>query len=178
MLILTKPLGTGVITTAIRSGKAESSWIESALEVMSRLNKDAAASLAMLGAAVHGVTDITGFGFLGHAWEMASASGVSLRFDSGKILLIQGALECARGGFIAAGLKKNQEFLDECVRFADSINPDLRKLLLDPQTSGGLLVSIQPEFADEACFRLEKAGCYAMQVGRAVEKTYPFIEVF
>jgi selenide,water dikinase len=178
VLVLTKPLGTGVITTAIQAGKAESSWIESALEIMSSLNKNAAASLATLGAAVHCVTDITGFGLLGHAWEMASGSSASLRFDSGKIVLIEGALECARGGFIAAGLKNNQGFLGGCIRFADTISPDLQKLLWDPQTSGGLLVSIDPELADEACSRLENAGCYAMQVGRAVEKTSPLIEVF
>lgn len=177
-LVLTKPLGTGVITTAIREGKAQSSWIESAIEIMRRLNKDAAASLATLGKAVHSVTDITGFGLLGHAWEMATASGVSLCFDSGKIELIEGALECVRGGFIAGGLTKNQEFLGDCARFADSVGSELQKLLVDPQTSGGLLVSIQPEFAEEACSRLEKSGCSAKQVGKVVEKTSPVIEVF
>ena len=82
VIVLTKPLGTGVIATAIRAGKAQSSWIESAMDIMRRLNKDAAASLATLGPAVHSVTDVTGFGFLGHASEMAAASGVSLRFQS------------------------------------------------------------------------------------------------
>jgi len=178
ILILTKPLGTGVIATAIRAGKAESSWIQSASAVMCRLNKDAATSLAPLGQAVHCVTDITGFGFIGHAWEMATASGVSLHFDSGKIEPIDGALECVRGGFIAGGLKKNQEFVGNCVRFADSVSSEMQKLLLDPQTSGGLLVSIQPEFAEEACSKLEKAGCSSMQVGKAVEKTSPLIEIF
>lgn len=178
MLLLTKPLGTGVIATAIRAGKAKSSWVESAISVMRRLNKDAATSLAALGPAVHCVTDITGFGFLGHAWEMATASDVSLHLDSGKIELIEGALECVRGGFIAGGLKKNQEFVGDCARFADSVGSELQKLLLDPQTSGGLLVSIQPESAEEACSKLIKAGCSAMQVGKVVEKTSPLIEVF
>ncbi len=177
-LILTKPLGTGVIATAIRAGKAQASWIESAMDIMCRLNRDAAISLATLGKAVHSVTDITGFGFLGHAWEMATASGVSFHLDSGKIKLIEGALECVRGGFIAGGLKKNQEFVGDCARFADSVGSELQKLLLDPQTSGGLLVSIQPESAEEACSRLIKAGCSAMQVGKVVEKTSPLIEVF
>ncbi len=178
ILVLTKPLGTGVIATAIRAGKAESSWIESAVRVMCRLNNDAATSLEALGSAVHCVTDITGFGLLGHAWEMATASGVSLRLDSEKIERIDGALECVRGGFIAGGLKKNREFVGDCVRFADSVSPDWQNLLLDPQTSGGLFASIQPEFAEEACTRLLKVGCSAMQVGKAVEKTSPLIEVF
>jgi selenide,water dikinase len=177
-LVLTKPLGTGVIATAIRAGNAQWSWIEAAISVMRRLNKDAAASLATLGEAVHSVTDITGFGFLGHAWEMATASGVSLRFDSAKIELIEGALECVRGGFIAGGLNKNQEFLGNCVQFTDHVGSELQKLLLDPQTSGGLLVSIQPETAEEACCRLIRAGCSSMQVGKVVEKTSPLMEVF
>jgi selenide,water dikinase len=177
-LLLTKPLGTGVIATAIRAGKAESRWMESAMEHMSRLNRDAASSLAALGDAVHCVTDITGFGLLGHAWEMATASGVSLRFDSGKIELIEGALECARGGFIAGGLKKNQEFFGDCVRFSGNVDSELQKLLFDPQTSGGLMASIQPEFAEEALSRLRDAGCPAIQLGEVVEKTSPLIEVF
>ena len=178
ILVLTKPLGTGVIATAIRAAKAEAAWVESALKVMCRLNKSASISLAALGPAVHCVTDITGFGFLGHAWEMATASGVSLHVDSTKIELIEGAIECVRGGFIAAGLKKNQEFVGDCVRFADRIDSELQKLLLDPQTSGGLLASIHPEFAQEACAKLEDSGCSAMQVGKVVEKTSPLIEVF
>lgn len=177
-LVLTKPLGTGVIATAIRAGNAQTSWIESAIGVMGRLNKDAAASFATLGPAVHSVTDVTGFGFLGHAWEMAKASGVSLRFDSAKIELIEGALECVRGGFIAGGLTKNQEFVGDCVHFADSVGSELQKLLMDPQTSGGLLASIKPESVGEACSRLMEAGCSAMQVGKVVEKTSPLIEVF
>jgi len=177
-LLLTKPLGTGVIATAIRAGKAESHWVESAMEHMSRLNRDASESLAALGKAVHCVTDITGFGLLGHAWEMATASGVSLRFDSAKIVLIEGALECARGGFIAGGLKKNQEFVGDCVRFSGNVNSELQKLLFDPQTSGGLMASIQPEFVEEALSRLHDAGCPAIQLGEVVEKTSPLIEVF
>lgn len=177
VLVLTKPLGTGVIATAIRAGKAKPSWIEAARKVMSRLNKDAAASLAKLGPAVHCVTDVTGFGLLGHAREMAAASGVGVRLESAKIELIEGAVECVRGGFIAGGLKKNQEFVGSCVRFADGIGPERQKLLSDPQTSGGLLAAIQPEFADDACSTLEKAGCRAMRVGKAVKKTSPLIEV-
>ena len=177
-LILTKPLGTGVIATAIRAGQANADWVESAAGTMSRLNRDAAAALAILGDAIHSVTDITGFGFLGHAWEMATASCVSMRLDSGKIELLSGALECARRGFIAGGLKKNREFVGDCAQFADNIQIELQQLLYDPQTSGGLFVALQPESAAQACALLEKAGCPAMRVGEVVSRTSPLIEIY
>jgi selenide,water dikinase len=178
MLLLTKPLGTGVIATALRAGKANESWVEAAVKEMSRLNRDAASAIGSLGRGIHSVTDVTGFGLLGHAWEMATASGVSLRLDSGKIELIDGALECARRGFIAGGLKKNREFVGDCARFAAGVTRELQHLLFDPQTSGGLLVALQPQFAEDACALLEKAGCSAMKVGEVVEKTVPLIEIF
>ncbi len=177
ILLLTKPLGTGVIATALRAGKAEPSWIEGAVKTMSRLNKDAAAAMATLGSAIHSVTDITGFGFLGHAWEMATASNVSLRLDSGTFALLEGALECARGGFIAGGLKKNREFVGDCARFAFRVTVELQQLLFDPQTSGGLLISVQPEFAGNARSLLDAAGCSSMQVGEVIPKTSPIIEI-
>ena len=177
-LILTKPLGTGVIATAIRAGQANADWVESAAGTMSRLNRDAAAALAILGDAIHSVTDITGFGFLGHAWEMATASCVSLRLDSSKIELLSGALECARRGFIAGGLKKNREFVGDCAQFAENVPIELQQLLYDPQTSGGLFVALQPESEARACALLEKAGCPAMRVGEVVSKTSPLIEIY
>jgi selenide, water dikinase len=177
-LFLTKPLGTGVIATAIRAGQADAEWIEGAAATMSRLNRDAASALSTLGPAVHSVTDITGFGFIGHAWEMAAASCVSLRLDSSKIELLSGALECARRGFIAGGLKRNQEFVGDCASFANSVSAELRQLLYDPQTSGGLFVALQPESAAQARDLLEKAGCSAMQVGEVISKISPLIEVY
>jgi selenide,water dikinase len=177
-LILTKRLGTGVVSTAIRAGEADPSWIESASRSMSRLNGDAAGALMILGDAVHSVTDITGFGFLGHAWEVATASGVSLRIDSGKIELLTGAFECAQRGFIAGGLKKNREFVGDCVRFAAGVSEELRLLLFDPQTSGGLLAALHPASVEKARDLLEKAQCDAMAVGEVVQKTSPMIEIF
>lgn len=178
ILLLTKPLGTGVISTALRSGKAQSDWIEDSIRVMSRLNKDAAVALAPLDHAVHSVTDITGFGFLGHAWEMATASNISLRLESNKFEFLKGALECARQGFIAGGLIKNRSFVGDCVHFSSGISSDVQQLLFDPQTSGGLLIAIQPEFVERACAQLQGAGCSAMPVGKVMEKTSPLIEVF
>jgi selenide, water dikinase len=178
VLLLTKPLGTGVIATALRAGKAESSWIEPAVQTMSRLNKDAAEAIANLGSAVHSVTDITGFGFIGHALEMATGSCVSLRLDSSRIGLLDGALECARRGFIAGGLKKNRQFVGDCVQFSSAVPAETQLLLFDPQTSGGLLIALHPESAEEARKLLHKAACPAMQVGDVIPKTSPIIQIF
>jgi selenide, water dikinase len=177
VLLLTKPLGTGVIATAIRAGKSDPLWTDAAVQVMSRLNKDAVETLGGISHAIHSVTDITGFGFLGHAMEMATASCAGLRIDTRRIEWIPGALECARNGYLAGGLKKNREFAGSCVRFADGVPAELQNLLFDPQTSGGLLIAIQPEFAEEARTRLAGSGCTAMQVGEVVDKTSPPIEV-
>jgi selenide, water dikinase len=176
-LLLTKPLGTGVIATAVRAGEAEPGWIESAVSNMSRLNRDAAAALETLQGAIHSVTDITGFGFLGHASEMASASGVSLRFESSEIELLEGAVQCARSGYVAGGLRKNREFLGDCIRFAGDVSPELQLLLFDPQTSGGLLVAVERESTQRASALLKKAKCPAMIVGEVVEPTSPLIDV-
>jgi selenide,water dikinase len=177
-LFLTKPLGTGVLTTALRAGKAESKWIDRAVEVMRQLNREAAAALAAIPDAIHAVTDISGFGLLGHAWEMATASSVSLRLSIHNIDLLEGAIECARAGFLAGGLKKNQEFISGCTRFSENISTELQNLLFDPQTSGGLLVAVDPNAADDAKAALEKADCYAMRIGEAMTKTAPIIDVF
>jgi selenide,water dikinase len=177
VLLLTKALGTGVIATALRSGKAKSPWVNAAVQSMSRLNKDAAAALNTLGNAVHSATDITGFGFIGHAWEMASASGTSLCFDSKSIEILEGALDCVRDGFIPGGLTKNREFVGDCARFAPTVPLDLQNLFFDPQTSGGLLVAIDPQLCSEACDRLAYAQSAAMRVGEVLEKSGPLIEV-
>jgi selenide, water dikinase len=176
-LFLTKPLGTGVIATALRAEKAESSWIEGSAQNMMRLNKDAAEALTCLGSAIHSVTDITGFGFLGHAMEMAIASGVSLRLDSNRIEFLEGALDCARRGFIAGGLKKNRQFVGDCAQFSVAVSAETQLLLFDPQTSGGLLIAVQPELAEKASDLLKKAGCPAMHVGEVVPKTSPLIYI-
>jgi selenide,water dikinase len=176
-LLLTKPLGTGVIATALRSGKAEPSWVEGAVRAMSRLNKDAAEAMEKMGDAVHSVTDVTGFGFIGHAWEMAAASNVSLRLNGSRFEFLDGARECAARGFLAGGLKKNREFVGDCARFAPSVPAELQHLLFDPQTSGGLLIALQEEAADEALGLLRRAGCSAAKVGVVLEKTSPAIEV-
>ncbi len=176
-LLLTKPLGTGVITTALRAGKAKAAWVEAAVGSMCRLNRTAAEALASLPGGVNAATDITGFGLLGHAWEMAVASGVSLRLRSDAIELLAGALECASSGYIAGGLKKNREFAGDCVKFGENVSEELRLLLFDPQTSGGLLATVTHDQAPAAQLAVRAAGSPCMLIGEAIEKTGPLISV-
>ena len=176
-LLLTKPLGTGVITTALRKGAAKDEWIEAVTATMARLNRDAARALLQANDGVHTVTDITGFGLLGHAHELATGSKVSLRLDSSAFEWIDGALECAAAGHLAGGLKKNREFIGDCIEFAGSVSEDLRNLLYDPQTSGGLLAAVAPGSVEAAQKALRDAACSAMLVGEVVEKTAPLLAV-
>jgi len=177
-LLLTKPLGTGVISTALRKGAAKDSWVEAAVKAMTTLNRDAALALAAGKDAVHCVTDITGFGLLGHIHELATGSKVSLRIDTSQLEFLEGALECAAAGHLAGGLKKNREYIGGCVEFADSVPEDVRHLLFDPQTSGGLLAAVAPNQLDAACKTLAEVHCSAMLIGEVLEKTSPLLEVF
>jgi len=139
-LVFTKALGTGVIATALKRGMAKPDWVDSAAESMLTLNR--AACEAMLRFDVHACTDITGFGFLGHAREMAVASGVTLEIETSRIRLLAGALECVRAGAVPGGLGNNRGFAESCVESGNEIDPALVTLLYDPQTSGGLLISL------------------------------------
>jgi selenide,water dikinase len=176
-LLLTKSLGTGLIATAIRAGSASPEWIQSAVQSMIGLNRNAANALKTLKLTVHAATDITGFGFLGHAWEMATASRTSLRFDHSRFLYLDGAMDCLRNGYIAGGLKKNREFIGESVQFSSKVSGDIQQILFDPQTSGGLLVAVDPKVAETARNLLVEKGCPCMLVGEVVEKRTPLIEV-
>jgi selenide,water dikinase len=176
-LLLTKPLGTGVITTALRKGEARDSWVDAAVAAMSGLNRAAAEALQPFSASIHAVTDVTGFGLLGHAQEMATGSGVSLRLDSSQMEWIEGALDCARAGHLAGGLKNNREFVGDCAAFEASVPPEVQHLLYDPQTSGGLLVAIAADHVQAAQKALRAAGCPAMLVGEVLPKTSPLIAI-
>jgi selenide, water dikinase len=186
VLVLTKPLGTGVLATALKQGRALQEHMGRAIASMACLNRQAAAALeeTAAGAArgdgtgpIHAVTDITGFGLLGHAREMAVASGVSFEMEHGQIGLLDGALEAARGGYLAGGLKNNREFVGPCVEFGPTVAEVFRNLLFDPQTSGGLLASIAPDAAPGAMAALERHGVAARAIGRVVEKTSPLLRV-
>lgn len=139
-LVFTKSLGTGVIATALKRGIAQPTWVDAAVESMLTLNRTACD--AMLQFDVHACTDITGFGFLGHAREMAVGSAVTLEVETSRIPLLPGALDCVRAGAVPGGLRNNRDFAASCVQAATGIDPALVDLLYDPQTSGGLLISL------------------------------------
>ena len=182
VLFLTKAIGTGVIATGLKAGKSPGGSVEAAIASMTRLNREAADALHEVESAagpspIHAVTDVTGFGLLGHAREMAVGSNVSLRLDHAKVPLLSGALESARGGFLAGGLKNNREFIEGCVEISSSVSDDFRALLFDPQTSGGLLIAVAAESAAALRAALERHRVPASQIGFVLAKTSPLIEI-
>ncbi len=182
VLLLTKPIGTGVIATALKAGSAPAGAVEAATHSMTQLNRAAAQALhelkdAAADTAIHAVTDITGFGLLGHAREMAIGSGVSLRIESARVPLLTGAADAARGGFLAGGLKSNREFVEACVDFAPSVPEEIRALLFDPQTSGGLLIAVAKEQIAELNAALGRHKIRAAQIGEVVQKRSPLVSV-
>jgi selenide,water dikinase len=183
LLVLTKALGSGVISTALKRDRAQESWVNAATQMMASLNRPAADVLRQLDgldgtpSAVHAATDVTGFGLIGHAKEMASCSRVSLRIDHQKIEYLPGAVEAAHGMFFSAGLKNNREFAQDHVRFAPSVSEHFRALLFDPQTSGGLLASLAPESANRAVEARTQRGVSARVIGEILPKQPPLIEI-
>lgn len=189
VLLFTKPLGTGVITTALKKDKATADSLAAAVTAMTTLNRDAAAALREIdeksGVAkpIHAVTDVTGFSLLGHAREMAlgdPAHGiepVSFEIDYRAFAYLPGAVEAAREGHLSGGLKNNRAFIGDCAAFDPSVPPEYQDLLFDPQTSGGLLVSISPELADAAISALDRHGVSARRIGKVIQKTNPLIMV-
>ena len=176
-LILTKGLGTGVISTAIKQGKARQAWIDAATKSMTTLNARAAEVAASGKFTVHAATDVTGFGLIGHAREMAAGSGVSLRIDSAKVPLLEGALDCVRGGFIPGGLKNNREFAECLVGYEANVPEEIRTILFDPQTAGGLLLSVARSDADSLVTALNNAGVPAVEIGEVLPQEKPLIRV-
>ncbi len=170
-LILTKPIGTGVITTALKQNKAQESWVAAAISQMTKLNKQASDLIVKESFDVHAVTDVTGFGLMGHARELARGSEVSLEIQVEAIPLLEGALEAVHLGAVPAGLLANREFA-ECIVScgpASDIAEDLKTLLYDPQTSGGLLISLSAQKADELVTRLHALGIFAAMIGRVLD---------
>lgn len=175
MLILTKPLGTGVIATALKKNRASDAALREATASMVTLNRGAADALGKFSAGIHAVTDITGFGLLGHAHELAVASGVSLAFDHRGFVFFKGALGYAREGHLAGGLKNNREYVGECAQFDSCVPEEVRALLFDPQTSGGLLVAMDESIARAVREGLEARGVQVQRVGRVLEQRSPLM---
>ena len=174
-LLLTKALGTGVISTAIKKGKAEAAWIDAAVRSMTTLNKRAAEVISGGDFKVNAMTDVTGFGLIGHAREMALASEVSLYLQSSRIPLLEGALECVRAGHVPGGLKNNRDFAECLVEYDDAVPEDVRTMLFDPQTAGGLLIATSESKA--LLSALKKAGISAVEIGKVLPRSKPAISV-
>jgi selenide,water dikinase len=192
-LLFTKPLGTGVITTALKKDAATTESLRAAVAAMTTLNREAAdvlravEDLAGNQRPIHAVTDVTGFSLLGHAREMAlgaaalygtaSVQAVSFEISYAAFAYLPGAEQAARNGHISAGLKNNRAFVGDCVEFAADVPPEFRDLLFDPQTSGGLLAAVAPDFADLTIAELQRHGVSARKVGTVVAKQSPLIFV-
>jgi selenide,water dikinase len=145
LLVFTKRIGTGVIATALKRGIADENSVAAATSQMLTLNR--AACDAMLRRQVHACTDVTGFGLLGHAREMALASGVTLSIEAHSLEMLPGALEASKAGAHSGGLRNNRGFVESCVAMRADLPGDLEALLYDPQTSGGLLISLSEQEA-------------------------------
>ncbi|MEQ1473360.1 MAG: selenide, water dikinase SelD [Candidatus Acidiferrum sp.] len=198
VLIFTKPLGTGVITTALKKDQAKPPSIEAAVAAMTTLNRAAALALAQLeedstnaanqeteraGNPIHAVTDVTGFGLLGHAREMAlgdptrGVESVSFTIDHTAFNYLPGATQAARDGHLSGGLKNNRAFVAECAAFSAEVPQEFQDLLFDPQTSGGLLIAVDPNAAAGCIVTLSRHGVEARQIGHVIAKRSPLIFV-
>jgi len=183
VLLLTKSIGTGVLSTALKKNRLAAGDLEAAIASMTQLNRPASEALQEVqgkgGKAqpIHAVTDVTGFGLLGHAREMAlgdpsrNIAPVSLEIEHTAFTYLPGAVEAARAGFLPGGLKNNRDFIGDCVGFAESVPQEYRDLLFDPQTSGGLLIAISPESAEAAISTLDRYGASARRIGKVINKT-------
>jgi selenide,water dikinase len=160
-LLFTKSLGTGVISTAIKKERAEPAWIDAAVRSMTTR--------------VNSMTDVTGFGLIGHAREMVLASDMSIQISAGKVPLLPGALDCVRAGYIPGGLKNNRDFAECLVEYDDLVPDEVRALLFDPQTAGGLLIST-PD-GPSLTRALNGAGVAAVEIGHVLLNAKPRIRI-
>ena len=168
VLILTKPIGTGVISTGIKMAKAPAAVVAESIATMLTPGKYAAEAIAKFD--VRGATDVTGFALLGHTWEMACASNVTIEIDSARVPLISGALDLVLAGLLTGADKTNREYVGEEVSVAATVDPNLMKLFYDPQTAGGLLLSISADRAEELLTELRRNYPRAEIIGRVSER--------
>ena len=169
VLIYTKPLGIGVLTTAIKADMAKPEEIEEVSEVMTTLNK--AASEAMVEVGVNACTDITGFGFLGHLYEMVKFSKVGAEIYTENLLFVKGAITYASMGLLPAATYENVDYVGDFAEFSESVDEDKKMLLYDPQTSGGLLIAVPEEKADELIAKLREKGVkWIQKAGKIVKE--------
>jgi selenide, water dikinase len=171
VLLLTKSLGTGVISTALKFQRAPAHAIDAAVASMTTLNRAAAEALGRLPpGTVHGCTDVTGFGLIGHAMEMAAASRCTLEIDAASVPLLPGARDLV-GGNVPGGGRTNAQHFGTSTQVAADVPPDLIQLFYDPQTSGGLLISLAETDMSVALDVLRSAGVAATNIGRVTESS-------
>jgi selenide,water dikinase len=162
-VILTKAIGTGLITTALKRSKASATHVEGAVASMIELNRRAAEVALEFG--VHTMTDVSGFGLIGHVLEVAKASHISVQINHSRVPLLPGTLEYSREGFCAGGLISNQEFFGKHVLMSESIPPEIQNALYDPQTSGGLLIFCTRPSANAFLAGLRAKSIDAVEIG-------------
>jgi selenide,water dikinase len=168
VIILTKPIGTGVISTGIKFEKTTPEIAASSVATMLTPGKYAAEAMREFD--VQGATDVTGFALLGHAWEMAKASNVSLFIEPAAVPLLEGALELAAAGVITGADKTNREYVGDDIEIDDSVSKEMRRLLFDPQTAGGMLISIAEDRSQDLLRRLRENYPTATVIGRVAER--------
>jgi selenide,water dikinase len=176
LLLLTKPLGSGIASTAVKRGIAPAALVDRIVEVMSELNRAAGEVLAASGA-VHALTDVTGFGLLGHAWEMAEGSGVALRLRAEAVPVIEGVHDLAAQDVVPGGSKANLRWVLPNVRLAPGLRETTGIVLADAQTNGGLLAAVDRGRADAVQAALAAAGVRAVVIGEVLPGDPPRIEV-
>jgi selenide,water dikinase len=172
-VITSAHVGTGAPSASSGQALTRPAELRSAAQVLSDSRRRASGPRW----SVHALTDVTGFGLIGHAREMALASNVSLVFHSGNIPVIEGALDCIHAGYIPGGLKANRDFAECLVGYDPLVPDDIRTLLFDPQTAGGLLISVATEDAGPLARALEDAGVSAVEIGEVISRTKPLIRV-
>jgi len=175
VLILTKPIGTGVISTGIKLAKASPEIVAESIATMLTPGKYAAEAIAKFD--VKAATDVTGFALLGHTWEMACASNVTIEIDATRVPLIKGALELAGAGLLTSGDKTNREYVGEQIEIASTVDSNQVKLFYDPQTAGGLLLAISADRAEELLRELRRDYPRAEIIGRVTERGAKAISV-
>ncbi len=167
LLYLTKPLGTGIVTTAAQADKAKPEHLRAAIDSMTTLNRHPSHIAREIDA--HALTDVTGYSLLGHGYEMATAGKVALRLTAGRIPTLPGALDYASRGIITGGAARNREHLQDKVRISDEVSEEMRHVLFDPQTSGGLLIAVAPDKADDLEARFAAAELPLWHVGDVIK---------
>lgn len=175
VLILTKPLGTGIIATAIKAGMASAESQQEAAKWMSTLNRESCA--AMMETGVNSATDVTGFGLIGHLYEMASASNVFIELHTDKIPLIKETREYAGMGLIPAGAYTNRDYLRDKADIAPDVDPTLADLIFSPETAGGLLISVEASREELLLDKLKNRGGLACTIGRVAEEGFKPLKV-